>query len=126
MQIRSGAPKAVGFTTCYPPGSSCSQSGSKCSALCSLGPRRFGREGDPVVWASQGLHTHLPRLAPWRGHSSFAVLVRVQHGRQQLRVISPCLIGVELDATGCLRRWEGSSYPTGQLSPASSWAAPVQ
>ena len=73
MQIWSGAPKAVGLTTCYPPGSSCSQSGSKCSALRSLGPRRCGREGDLVVWASQGLHTHLPRLAPWRGHSSLTV-----------------------------------------------------
>ena len=31
-----------------------------------------------------GLHIHLPRLAPWRGHSSLAASVRAQHGRQQL------------------------------------------
>ena len=41
--------------------------------------------------------------------------VRAQHGGQQLRVISPHSIGVELDATGCPRRWEGSLYPIGQL-----------
>ena len=49
-----------------------------------------------------------------------------QNGRQQLRVINPKQIGVCSGATGCLRRWEGPSRPTGQLPPASSWAAPSQ
>ena len=39
---------------------------------------------------------------------------------------SSCSIGIEPDATGCLRQWEGPSRPTGQLLPASSGAAPGQ
>ena len=39
----------------------------------------------------------LPRLAPWRGYSSAAASATDQHGRQQLRVISPEHIGVSLD-----------------------------
>ena len=57
----------------------------------------------------------LPRLAPWKGYSSAAASATDQRGRQQLRVISPEHIGVSLDATGCFRRWEGPSRPTGQL-----------
>ena len=37
-----------------------------------LDPVRGGREGGRVVWAAHGLHIPLPRLTPWRGHSSLA------------------------------------------------------
>ncbi|KAK1906455.1 Receptor protein kinase TMK1 [Dissostichus eleginoides] len=37
-----------------------------------------------------------------------------------LRVISSSQIGVKWNATGPLRRWEGSSCPNGHLPPASS------
>ena len=49
-----------------------------------------------------------------------------QHGEQQIRVTCHRSIGVEHGARGCSRRWERSSDLTGQLSPASSWAAPSQ
>ena len=49
-----------------------------------------------------------------------------QHGKQQIRVIILHSIGVEHGAMGCSRRWERSSDLIGQLSPASSWAAPSQ
>ena len=65
-KIRFGAPKAVGRQCDYFSGSSCSQSGSKCNALHSPGTCRCGREGEPVVWAEQGLHIPSLRLAPWR------------------------------------------------------------
>ena len=52
--------------------------------------------------------------------------VQIQHGEQQIPVISHRSIGVEQGARGCSRRWERSSDFTGQLSPASSWAAPSQ
>ena len=65
-------------------------------------------------------------LSPWRGHSSVAShSATAQHERQQLPVISPIKCAYETGATGCLRRWEGSSYPIDRLPPASSWAAPV-
>ena len=49
-----------------------SLSDPKCIALHSLGSGKWGREGRRVVWVAYGLHIPLPRLAPWRGHSSLA------------------------------------------------------
>ena len=37
-----------------------------------LDPVSEAERGGRVVWAAQGLHIPLPRLAPWRGHSSLA------------------------------------------------------
>ncbi|KAL1250637.1 hypothetical protein QQF64_018433 [Cirrhinus molitorella] len=47
-------------------------------------------------------------------------------GSSSLPVISHSSVGVEHSARGCSRWWEGSSGLTGQLPPASSWAAPRQ
>ena len=65
-------------------------------------------------------HYKLERTLPLR------LAVLTQHGEQQLPVISRRTIGVKQGARGCSRRWEGSYDLTGQLLPASSWAAPRQ
>ena len=49
-----------------------------------------------------------------------------QHREQQIPVKSHRSIGIEHGARGCSRRWERSTYLTGQLLPPSSWAAPSQ
>ena len=67
-----------------------------------------------------------PGFALWRGHSSFALQRRQNMGSSSLPVISLHSVGVESDARGCFRRWERSSYLTGQLPPALSWAVPSQ
>ena len=65
-----------------------------------------------------------PGLALWRGHSSFALQRQQNTGSSSLPVISLHSVGVESDAMGgeggggYFRRWERSSYLTGQ-SPAS-------
>ena len=67
-----------------------------------------------------------PGLALWRGHFSFALQRRQNTGSSSLPVISLQSVGVESDARGYFRRWERSSYLTGQLPPALSWAVPSQ
>ena len=67
-----------------------------------------------------------PGLALWRGHSTFALQRRQNTGSSSLPVISLHSVGVESDARGYFRRWERSSYLTGQLPPALSWADPSQ
>ena len=67
-----------------------------------------------------------PGLALWRSHSSFALQRRQNKGSSSLSVISLHSVGVESDGRGCFRRWERSSYLTGQLPPALSWAVPSQ
>ncbi|KAK7476241.1 hypothetical protein BaRGS_00032517 [Batillaria attramentaria] len=49
-----------------------------------------------------------------------------QHGKWQLPVKSSIRLAKEKGAWGHFRRWERSSHLTGQLPPASSWAAPSQ
>ena len=67
-----------------------------------------------------------PGLALWRGQSSFALQRRQNTGSSSLPVISLHSAGVESDARGYFRRWERSSYLTGQLPPTLNWAVPSQ
>ncbi|KAL8621706.1 hypothetical protein ACOMHN_061841 [Nucella lapillus] len=100
------------------------QPGAKCTALLSFGLHRRGREGDPDDWAAQVHHITCPGLRPGEVTPVPLFQRQKQHGRQQIRVISQEHIGVSSGAMGCLRRWEGSSRPTGQLSPASKLGSP--
>ncbi|KAI8505331.1 hypothetical protein Bbelb_174400 [Branchiostoma belcheri] len=96
---------------------SCSQTDAKCHALRSLGPRRSGQEGGPVVWAAQSLHTLAQastlerplQSPPFDGGEK-------QTGRQQLRV--------SWTPRAAFDSGKDPRYPTGQLPPALNRAAP--
>ena len=82
--------------------------------------------GDSDAWATQVLHTICPGLHP--GDDTPAL----PHGvdttwEAAITSYKPyCLTGVEQGTSVCFRQWERSSDLTGQLPPASSWAAPSQ
>ena len=93
-----------------------------------------GGGGGGILHGQQPVpHITLPRLTSIQSPTSASTPgedtpvsppVWTQHGEQQITVISHRSIGVQHGARGCSRRWERSSDLTGQLSPASSWAAP--
>ena len=106
-----------------------SVSGTKCNYCFTLlwtSLHQWVREGVPDNRAPQDFYIHNPGLRLlWCRYSQH----QNQHGRQHA-VTSykprPNGVGPAPGATGCLQWWEGSSCPTGQLLPASSWAAPNQ
>ncbi|CAJ1079365.1 Hypothetical predicted protein [Xyrichtys novacula] len=73
----------------------------------SIGSHQQGREGGPAAWTAQGLHTSCPGLLCPGEHLH-------NTGGKRLPVSSSSLFGVEM------------MHLTGQLTPASSWAAPSQ
>ena len=96
-----------------------------CFILLWTSLHQWVREGVPDNWTPQDFYIHHQGLLLLWCHCSQH---QNQHERQQLRVISPTRpngVGPGPGATGCLW-WEGPSCPTGQLLPASSWAAPSQ
>ena len=66
-----------------------------------------------------------PGFGHWRGYSSFATQRWHNTGSGSLPVISHRSIGVELDARGRFRRWEGPSCPTGYYRPPQAGQPPA-
>ena len=83
-------------------------------------------EGDPDAWAAQVLHIICPGLHPGEDTPASPHGVDITREAAVTNYTLYCLIGIEQGVRGCFRRWERSSDFTGQLPPASSWAAPSQ
>ena len=109
-----------------PPAASAAELVPNVLGFLSFGAYQQRREGDPDAWATQVLHIICPGLHP--GEDTPASPHSVDTTREAVVTgYKPyCSIGVEQSARGCFRRWERSSDFTGQLPPASSWAAPAR